>query len=45
MENVEKYAVFLLGVGVGIGWYKFFIMYTLGRFTHTACDYCEFRIK
>lgn len=37
--------VFLLGVAAGIAWYKFFIMYTLEKFTHTICDYCQFRIK
>ena len=42
---MEKYAIFLFGVAAGIAWYKHFITYTLGRFTHTMCDYCEFRIK
>lgn len=42
---METIAIFLLGVAAGIAWYKFFITYTLGRFTYTTCDYCEFKIK
>lgn len=38
-------AIFLAGVATGIAWYKFFIVYVLGRFTHTMCDYCEFQIE
>jgi len=42
---MEICAVFLLGVAAGIAWYKHFIIYILGRYTHTMCDYCEFAIK
>lgn len=38
-------AIFIAGFAVGIAWYKFFITYVLERYTHTMCDYCEFRIR
>lgn len=45
VKNVEKLAVFLLGMAAGIAWYKSFIKHLLGRFVHTTCDYCQFRIE
>lgn len=34
---------FILGVAAGIAWYKFYILYTVEKITHTACDYCQFQ--
>ena len=42
---MESIAVFLLGVAAGIAWYKFFIVYVIGKNAYTACDYCEFQRK
>lgn len=41
---METAIVFVLGVAAGIAWYKFYILHTIERITHTACDYCQFQI-
>lgn len=40
---VDKLAMFILGVGAGIAWYRGYIIHILGKHPHTICHYCEFR--
>ena len=42
---MDRVVCFILGIAAGIGWYKFYILYTIDRITNTACDYCSFAVK
>lgn len=42
---MDRTVCFILGIAAGIGWYKFYILYTIDRITNTACDYCSFAVK
>jgi len=42
---VDRVVCFILGISVGIAWYKFYIIHIIDRITNTACDYCSFAVK
>lgn len=35
----------LIGFGVGIAWYRYFIIHTISKIPRTMCDYCQFEIQ
>lgn len=42
---LDKIAYFLAGIGAGIAWYRFLIIYMIGKIPCTKCDYCSFEIQ
>ncbi len=39
---MEFVATFLIGIAAGVAGYRSYIESFLGRYIHTACDYCEY---
>lgn len=42
---MEQVIWFFIGVAAGIAWYRFLIIYMIGRNPCTKCDYCSFEIQ
>lgn len=36
-------AIFILGAGAGIAWYRVYIAHIIGKHPYTICHYCEFK--
>lgn len=40
---IGELAIFILGAGAGIAWYRVYITHMIGKHPYTICHYCELK--